>query len=158
MKLFYLYQRLQCTDNYFFKIEFAFFLYLLFWLYIHESEKHERKTICLDIFLLSDREYLLSGFGFSILQLLMIYRIYDYLICWRCHHNSETPEVACLTFQTSRNEKDGTWSELTWLETTVLPCICVIAEKSRDLHVTNVEYCWLCWLEIHIFFIVNVGF
>ena len=29
IKLFYLYQRLQCTDNYFFKIEFVFFLYLL---------------------------------------------------------------------------------------------------------------------------------
>ena len=28
-KLFYLYQRLQCRDNYFFKIKFAFFLYLL---------------------------------------------------------------------------------------------------------------------------------
>jgi hypothetical protein len=28
IKLFYLYQRLQCRDNYFFKIKFAFFLYL----------------------------------------------------------------------------------------------------------------------------------
>jgi hypothetical protein len=27
-KLFYLYQRLQCRDNYFFKIKFVFFLYL----------------------------------------------------------------------------------------------------------------------------------
>jgi len=31
-----------------------------------------------------------------------------------------TPEVVCLTFQTSRHEKDGTWSNLTWFETTVL--------------------------------------
>ena len=29
IKLFYLYQRLQCRDNYFFKIKFGFFLYLL---------------------------------------------------------------------------------------------------------------------------------
>ena len=29
IKLFYLYQRLQCTDNYFFKIKFDLFLYLL---------------------------------------------------------------------------------------------------------------------------------
>jgi hypothetical protein len=28
LKLFYLYQRLQCRDNYFFKIKFIFFLYL----------------------------------------------------------------------------------------------------------------------------------
>jgi hypothetical protein len=28
IKLFYLYQRLQCRDNYFFKIKFVFFLYL----------------------------------------------------------------------------------------------------------------------------------
>ena len=29
IKLFYLYQRLQCTDNYFFQIKFVLFLYLL---------------------------------------------------------------------------------------------------------------------------------
>jgi len=29
VKLFYLYQRLECRDNYFFKIKFVFFLYLL---------------------------------------------------------------------------------------------------------------------------------
>jgi hypothetical protein len=31
IKLFYLYQRLQCRDNYFFKIKFVFFLYLQLW-------------------------------------------------------------------------------------------------------------------------------
>jgi hypothetical protein len=31
-----------------------------------------------------------------------------------------TPEVVCQGVQTSRHEKDGTWSELTWFETTVL--------------------------------------
>jgi hypothetical protein len=52
IKLFYLYQRLQCTDNCFFKIKFVLFLYLL---------------------------------GVSILQLLIIYRIYDYdmLTLWQ---------------------------------------------------------------------------
>ena len=29
------------------------------------------------------------------------------------------PEVVCLTFQTSRHEKDGTWSELTWFKTSI---------------------------------------
>ena len=47
IKLFYLYQRLQCRYNYFFKIKFVFFLYLLL-------QYHETKTICLYIFLISD--------------------------------------------------------------------------------------------------------
>jgi hypothetical protein len=34
-----------------------------------------------------------------------------------------TPEIACRFVQTSRQEKDGTWSELTWFETTVLGVI-----------------------------------
>jgi hypothetical protein len=79
IKLLYLYQRLQCRDNYFFKIKFVFFLYLLLSVY------HETKTICLYIFLISDiywgteHQYLFSGFlGVSILQLLIIYCIYDY--------------------------------------------------------------------------------
>ena len=50
IKLFYLYQRLQCRDNYFFKIKFVFFLYLL----LSASWK---KTICLYIFLISDRQW-----------------------------------------------------------------------------------------------------
>ena len=33
---------------------------------------------------------------------------------------AQTSEVVCLTFQTSGHEKDGTCSELTWSETTVL--------------------------------------
>jgi hypothetical protein len=39
IKLFYLYQILQWTENYFLKIKFVFFHYLLLWLYIHESRK-----------------------------------------------------------------------------------------------------------------------
>ena len=57
----------------------------LFYIFIYYCRHHERKTTCLDIFLLSERQcgtehqYLLSHFlGVSILQLLIIYRIYDY--------------------------------------------------------------------------------
>ena len=56
----------------------------LFYFFIYCCQFHETKTTCLDIFLLSDRQcctehqYLLSRFlGVSILQLLIIYRIYD---------------------------------------------------------------------------------
>ena len=60
----------------------------LFYFYIYCCQHHERKTItCLDIFLLSDRQwgtehqYLLSRFlGISVLQLLIIYRIYNYML------------------------------------------------------------------------------
>jgi hypothetical protein len=64
--------------NYFFKIRFVFF-------FIYCRQHHERKTICLDIIFLSDRQWgtepqhLLCRFlGVSMLQLLIIYRIYDY--------------------------------------------------------------------------------
>jgi len=57
----------------------------LFYFFIYCCQHHERKTTCLDICLLSDRQwgtehqYLLSRFlGVSILQLLINYRIYDY--------------------------------------------------------------------------------
>jgi hypothetical protein len=57
----------------------------LFYFFIYCCQHHERKTTCLDIFLLSDRQwgtehqYLLSCFlGVSKLQLLIIYRIYSY--------------------------------------------------------------------------------
>ena len=76
--VFHLYQRLQWTDITSLKLN-------LFYFFIYCWQHHERKTTCLDIFLLSDRQwgtehqYLLSRFlGVSILQLLIIYRIYDY--------------------------------------------------------------------------------
>ena len=40
IKLFYLYQKLQCRDNYFFKVKFVFFLYLL----LSASSKENVKT------------------------------------------------------------------------------------------------------------------
>jgi hypothetical protein len=58
----------------------------LFSLFICGCQHHQRKTICLYVlFLISDRQcgtedqYLFSGFlGVSMLQSLIIYRIYDY--------------------------------------------------------------------------------
>ena len=53
--------------------------------FIYCRQNHERKTICLDIFFLSDRQWgiepqhLLCRFlGISILQLFIIYRMHDY--------------------------------------------------------------------------------
>ena len=59
----------------------------LFSFFICCCQHHERKTICLYIFLISD-------------------------IYWGTS-NSVNTEVACRFVQTSRHEKDGTWSELT---------------------------------------------
>ena len=57
----------------------------LFFSFIYCRQHHQRKTICFYIFLFSDRlwgtehQYLFNHFlGVSILQLLIIYRIYDY--------------------------------------------------------------------------------
>ena len=58
----------------------------LFSFFICGCQHHQRKTICLSVlFLISDRQcgtedqYLFNGFlGVSMLQLLIIYRIYDY--------------------------------------------------------------------------------
>ena len=78
-------------------------------------QNHKRKTICLDIFLLSVRQwgtkhqYLLSRFlGVTILQLFIIYSIYDYLICWRCHSNgvntrSCLPNISDIKTRKKRN-------------------------------------------------------
>ena len=43
IKLFYLYQRLQCRDKYFFKIKFVFFLYLR----LSESSKENDLPLCI---------------------------------------------------------------------------------------------------------------
>ena len=47
-KLFYLYQRLQCRDKYFFKIKFVFF--------ICGCQHHQRKTICLYVYISDIRQ------------------------------------------------------------------------------------------------------
>ena len=43
IKLFYLYQRFQCRDKYFFKIKFAFFLYL----WLSASSKENDLPLCI---------------------------------------------------------------------------------------------------------------
>ena len=43
IKLYYLYQRLQCRDNYFFKIKFVFFLYLR----LSASSKENDLPLCI---------------------------------------------------------------------------------------------------------------
>jgi hypothetical protein len=51
----------------------------LFYFFIYRWKHHERKTTCLDRQWGTEHQYLLSRFlGISILQLLIIYRIYDY--------------------------------------------------------------------------------
>jgi hypothetical protein len=59
----------------------------LFYFFIYCCQYHEMKTNCLDIFLISERQwgiehqYLLSRFlSVSILKLLIIYHIYDYML------------------------------------------------------------------------------
>ena len=114
-----MYQRLQCTDNYFFKIKFVLFLYLLLSASWKEND--------------------LSWY-ISVIRQTVVYRtpVFTLPFSWRLHititYNLQhlwlwyvdvtviayTPEVVCLTFQTSRHEKDGTRSESTWFETSVL--------------------------------------
>ena len=78
-----MYQRLQCRDTYFFKIKFVFFLYLL----LSASWKENELPLCI-YFLYQTVVY--RFLGVSILQLLIVYHIYDLrtMICWRCHSNS----------------------------------------------------------------------
>ena len=124
-KLFYLYQRLQCTDNYFFKIKFVLFLYLL----LSASWKENnlswyisviRQTVGYQtpVFTQPFSWRLHITITYNLPHLWLWYVDVVTIIVW-------TPEVVCLTFQTSWHEKDGTWSELTWFETTVLIILCL---------------------------------
>jgi hypothetical protein len=87
IKLFYLYQSLQCRDNYFFKIKFVFFLYL--------RCQHQRKTSCLYVYIsdITDSEVPNTSI-YSAVSLASPYYNYLYstasmtMICWRCHSNS----------------------------------------------------------------------
>ena len=99
-----------------FKIKFVLFLYLL----LSASWKENDLSWCISVIRQTvgfgtEHQYLLSRFlDVCILQLLIIYRIYDYDDVVTVI--AQVPEVVCLTFQTSRYEKDGTWSELTWFD------------------------------------------
>jgi hypothetical protein len=54
IKLFYLHQRFQCRHKYFFKIKLVFFLYL-------RCQHHQRKTICLYVYISDIRQ--IVGYG-----------------------------------------------------------------------------------------------
>jgi hypothetical protein len=71
IKLFYLYQRLQCTDNYFFRIKFV--------LFTAACQHRERKTICLDIFLLSNRQCQWGTEHQYFLAVFLAFPYYNYL-------------------------------------------------------------------------------
>jgi len=100
-----MYQRLQCTDNYFFKIKFVLFLYILLSVSWNEND--------------------LSWY-ISVIRQTVLYRtpVFTQSFSWRLHititYNlphlrlgyvdivtviAKTPEIVCLTFQTSWHEK-----------------------------------------------------
>jgi hypothetical protein len=100
----------------------------LFSFFICCCQHHQRKTICLYVYISDIRQivgYRTPGFiqpfpwrlhitiTYNLPHRLLWYADVVTVIAW-------TPEVVCWAFQTSRHEKDGTWSELTWFETTVL--------------------------------------
>ena len=53
------------------------------------------------------------------LHIIITYNL-PHLRLWNADVVTEIAEVVCQALQTSRHEKDGTWSEFTWFETTVL--------------------------------------
>ena len=76
-----MYQRLQCRDKYFFKIEFVFFLYLR----LSASSKENYLLLCIYFWYQTDNTSIYSASPY-----------YNYLsstasstmICWHCHSNS----------------------------------------------------------------------
>jgi hypothetical protein len=119
IKLFYLYQRLQCRENYFFKIKFGFFLYLLLSalrkendLLLYISDIRQIVGYRTPIFIQPFPWRLHITITFNLPNLRLWYSDVVTVIAWK-------PEVVCRTFQMSRHEKDETRSELTWFETTV---------------------------------------
>jgi hypothetical protein len=78
----------QCRDNYFFRIKFVFFLYLLL-----SASKENDLLLCIYFWYHTDSEVLNTSI-YSAISLTSPY--YNYLsstasttmICWRCHSNS----------------------------------------------------------------------
>ena len=120
IKLFDLYQRLQCTGNYFFKIKFVFFLYFLLSASWKENDLSRyisviRQTVGYrtPVFTQPFSWCLHITITYNLPNLWLRYVAVVTVIAW-------TPEVVCPTYQMSRHEKGETWSELTWFETSVL--------------------------------------
>jgi hypothetical protein len=115
-----LYQILQCRDNCFFKMKFVFFLYLLLSASWKEND--------LPLYISDIRQ--IVGYRTPVFIQPFPWRLHITITFYQPHLRlwyadvvtviAQAPEVVCLTFHTSRHEKDGTWSELTWFETTVL--------------------------------------
>jgi hypothetical protein len=107
IKLFYLYRRLQCTDNYIFKIKFVFFLYLL----LSASWKENDLSLYISVIRRqwgTEQQYLLSRFlDVSILQLLIIDSIYDYhmltLSSNSLHTRSRLPNISDIKTRKRQN-------------------------------------------------------
>ena len=114
IKLFYLYQRLQCRDKYFFKIKFVFFLYLrlsassrendLPLVYVYISDIRQRVGYRTPVFIQRFPWRLHITITYNLPHLRLWYADVITVI-------AETPEVASWFVQTSREEKDGSWSE-----------------------------------------------
>jgi hypothetical protein len=92
-----------------------------------QCQHHERETICLYVYISDIRQ--IVGYRTPVfiqpfpwrLHITIYYNL-PHLRLWYADIVTViayTPEAVCRTFQTSRHEKDGTWSELTWFETTL---------------------------------------
>ena len=116
--------------------------------YCHQH--HERKTICFDIILLSDRHWGTEPPTFTLpfpwgLHITVTYNLshcrlwYVDVITVIAH----SLEVVCLTFQNSRDEKDGSCSALTWFESVEISFIFIIGSCSESSYNTV-----LCFIAI----------
>ena len=118
----------------------------LFSFFIYGFQHHERKTICLYVYISVIRQtvryrtpvfiqrfswHLHITITYNLLHLRLWYADVVTVIMY-------TPEVVCRALQTSRHEKDGTWLELTWFETTIL------------CGHTSVFHMWIKWQPWHI--------
>ena len=112
----------------------------LFSFFICGCQHHQRKTICLYEYISDIRQLL--GYRTPVFIQRFPWRLH-FTITYNLPHLrlwyadvvtviAYTPEVTCRFVQTSRQEKDGTWSELTWFETTVLDTYETINYKRKN--------------------------
>jgi hypothetical protein len=67
-----------------------------------------------------------------------------------------TPEVVCREIQTLRHEKDGTWSELTWCETTVSVCVLFINKYRYITQILGFRRIRILQLSVHKYFVISM--
>jgi hypothetical protein len=116
IKLFYVCQRLRNAET------ITSLKLDLFYFFICSCQHHERKTICLYVYISDIRQTVRYRTPVFIqlfplhLHITITYNL-PHLRLWYVDVVTViayTPEVVCRVVQTSRHEKDGTWSELTW--------------------------------------------